>query len=142
MKDVLMTTTMTLKKDYPVTPVGFSEVHLKDRFWAPRLNIQKKTMVLFALEKSQPAEDNLMKTAAFLKGDKSDLPFSHRFISSDLYKVMEGAAYLLKMESDPALESQLDEIIAVIGAAQENDGYLYVAHTCGISNKEEMGDKK
>lgn len=131
-----------VKKDYPVAPVSFSDVNLTDQFWAPRLAIQKKVMVPFALDKTQPAVDNLSKTAEFLKGKKDDLPFPHRFISSDLYKVMEGAAYLLKVERDDELENQIDDIIDIIGAAQEEDGYLYVAHTCGISNPVEMGEEK
>ena len=43
------------------------------------------------------------------------MPFTHRFVSSDLYKVMEGAAYLLNIEPDPALEAQMDELITIIG---------------------------
>lgn len=45
--------------------------------------------------------------------------------------MIEGAAYLLKMERDPALGTQIDEIAAIIASAQEEDGYLYPAHTAG-----------
>ena len=41
---------------------------------------------------------------------------------------MEGAAYLLTLEKDEALEKQMDEIIDVIAAAQAPDGYLYEHH--------------
>ena len=69
------------------------------------------------------------------------MPFPHRFLSSDLYKVMEGAAYLLMIKPDPALEKRLDAMIDVIADAQQDDGYLYVAHICKIAHPGEMGER-
>ncbi len=132
---------------YLLIPVPFNKVHLEDQFWKPRLETQAKTLVPFALEKTQPAVDNLRKTAEYLKGNKDDLPFPHRFIASDLYKVMEGASYLLMDNRNPKLEKQLDDIIDIIAAAQQPDGYLYEAHITGVSKDHEqftgggMGDK-
>jgi DUF1680 family protein len=116
-----------------ITPVPFNKVELEDGFWLPRLKTQKEVLVPFALQKTERAVENLYKTALFLEGDTTDLPFAHRFISSDLYKVMEGAAYLLQLERDPILEKQLDDIINIIERAQQDDGYLYVAHITGVS---------
>lgn len=116
-----------------LTQVPFQEVTLEDDFWLPRLRTQKRTLVPFALEKTEPAVDNLRRTAAFLRGEKGALPFVHRYISSDLYKVMEGAAYLLAVEPDAELERQMDEIIDVIAAAQQSDGYLYESHITGVA---------
>ena len=123
----------------PLHPVVFSEVKLTDHFWLPRLRTQKKRTLPFALEKTKAAVENLRKCGAFLRGDKAELPFPHRFVSSDLYKVMEGAAYLLMLDKDDVLEKEMDQIISVIEQAQQEDGYLYVAHTCGVSVQEEMG---
>jgi len=130
-----------------LTPVPFNEVRLEDDFWLPRLRTQAETLVPFALDKTIPAVENLRKTAQFLKGDTTDLPFPHRYLSSDLYKVMEGAAYLLAVDEDPELERRLDEIIEIIAAAQQEDGYLYVAHITGVSKDHDhwggggMGDR-
>jgi hypothetical protein len=127
--------------------VPFNEVDLKDRFWLPRMGRQARTLVPVAFERTEPAVDNLRKTAAFLQGDKSSLPIPSRYIASDLYKVMEGASYLLKEEPDPALEHRMDEIIDIIAAAQQGDGYLYEAHITGVSKDHPhwgpigMGDK-
>ena len=132
---------------YLLAPVPFNKVKLEDQFWKPRLATQAKTLVPFALEKTQPAVENLRKTAAFLKGNKEELPFPHRYVASDLYKVMEGAAYLLMDNRNPGLEKQMDDIIDIIAAAQQEDGYLYEAHITGVSKDHDhfggggMGDK-
>jgi DUF1680 family protein len=122
-----------------LTPVPFNEVKFEDEFWLPRLNIQSEVLLPFALDKTKPAVENLQKTAHYLKGIKDDLPFTHRYISSDLYKVMEGAAYLIMENGDSLLEKQMDEIIDIIAAAQKDDGYLYVAHITGVANEKKMG---
>jgi len=134
-------------EEYPLIPVPFHEVTLTDTFWKPRLETQASTLVPFALTKTSPAVDNLRRAANFRKGIADELPFPHRFISSDLYKVMEGAAYLLQVKGDPELEKQLDEIIDIIADVQQDDGYLYVAHIADVSKDHDqwggggMGDR-
>ena len=122
-----------------LTPVPFHEVTLDDAFWLPRLQTQKQTLVPFALEQTQPAVDNLRKTANFLKGIPDELPFPHRYIASDLYKVMEGAAYLLTLEHDAELEAKMDQIIDYIAGAQQDDGYHYESHITGVSKNASRG---
>ena len=46
------------------------------------------------------------------------------FNDSDLYKVLEGAAYSLSLYADEELERRCDQIIASIAAAQQPDGYI------------------
>lgn len=135
------------KSDIPLKQVSFNHVKLEDNFWKPRLDIQATTLVPYAFEKTLPAVENLKKTANFLKGDTTDLPFPHRYISSDLYKVMEGASYILMNNPDPELERKMDDIIEIISQAQKEDGYLYEAHITGVSKNHDhwggggMGDK-
>jgi DUF1680 family protein len=133
--------------DKILNQVSFNMVKLEDNFWKPRLDIQAKTLVPYALDKTLPAVQNLEKTAKFLKGDTTDLPFPHRFIDSDLYKAMEGASYILMDHPDSALENRMDKIIDIISQAQKPDGHLYVAHITGVSKNHDpwggggMGDK-
>ena len=129
-----------LNADYPLTPILFNNVVINDAFWLPRLVTQKRVTTPFALEKTQPAVENLRRCGAFLRGEKDALPFPHRFVTSDLYKVMEGAAYVLMLEENAELEAELDRLIALIAEAQMDDGYLYVSHICGTINIEEMGE--
>lgn len=112
-----------------LTQVPFNKVSLEDNFWLPRLQTQKRTLVPFAMMKTEPAVEQLRITAEYLKGERSrklmNLPY---YVASDLFKVMEGAAYLLTIEPDEALEQQIDRIVDIIAEAQCKDGYLYEYH--------------
>jgi len=127
--------------------LSFEKVELTDQFWSQRMKTQKERLVPIAFERTGNALEDLRRTAAYLKGDSSLLPSTSRYAISDLFKVMEGAAYLLKSNRDEALENQIDQIAAIIAGAQEKDGYLYPAHTTGVSKYAEhwggagMGDK-
>ena len=111
-------------------------------FWRPRMVTQRETLVPWAFERTEPGVEHLKAAGDFLKGKEVTDHKAHRFIDSDLYKVMEGAAYLLQLERDSALKAKMDEIIAVIGEAQEPNGYLYPSHTTKVgTEKNMMGDK-
>lgn len=128
--------------DYPLHPVPFNEVEITSDFWRPRLETQRKTLVPFAFERTQPGVEHLQAARAFLAGKKVENHRAHRFIDSDLYKVMEGAAYLLQLRRDPELEATLDNLADVIAGAQHENGYLYPSHTTGAgSAKHMMGDQ-
>lgn len=112
-----------------ITQIPFQEVSLDDSFWLPRLETQKKTLVPFSLDKTAFVVENLRRVGAYLRGERvTEQLVGRYYVASDLFKVMEGAAYLLTLEKDEALESQMDEIIDVIAAAQAPDGYLYEHH--------------
>ena len=114
------------KPDETLQSVSFEKVRLEDDFWLPRLKIQKETLVPFSLEKTQTAVENLQMVGEYLKtGKVQKMHPLARYVASDLFKVMEGAAYLLTLEDDPALEKRMDEIIDIIADAQCEDGYLY-----------------
>ena len=132
---------------YTLTPQAFNEVRLEDKFWKPRLETQLETLVPFALDKTRGAVRSLEMAANFTKDIPDELPKPHRYETSDLYKVMEGASYLLMDNKNPALEARMDSIIDIIADAQQEDGYLYVAHITGVAKDHDhwggggMGDK-
>jgi DUF1680 family protein len=118
--------------DYPVKPVPFTAVHLTDSFWAPRIEINRTVSIPFAFKKCEETGrlENFDRAASALKGELKDkkLP-PYPFDDTDLYKVIEGAAYTLSVHPDPKLEAYIDGVIEKIAAAQEKDGYLYPART-------------
>ena len=124
-----------------IKPVPFHKVEMTSDFWRPRLITQRKVLVPFAFEKTKPGVEHLQAAADYLKGKEVPNHRPHRFIDSDLYKVMEGAAYLAQLQDDPELEAQFDQIVDVIAAAQEPNGYLYPSHTTKVgSDKNMMGN--
>lgn len=127
---------------YARTPVPFDRVRLDDGFWRPRLEVQRRVLLPHAFERTAPAVAYLQAAADHLAGrTPEDLPPPQRYLCSDLYKVLEGAAYLLALERDPGLEARIDAIAAVIAAAQREDGYLYCAHVLGHGSAAHgMGD--
>ena len=92
-------------RDYPVKPVPFTAVHFNDGFWAPRIEINRTVTIPFAFEKCEETKrvDNFERAAAVLRGeplaDKS--PPGYPFDDTDVYKVIEGAAYTLSVTARP-----------------------------------------
>ena len=93
--------------DYPLKPVPFNQVKMTSDFWRPRLETQRKTLVPWAFARTERGVDHLKTARDYLAGKKVEGHRAHRFIDSDLYKVMEGAAYLLQLRRDPELEAKL-----------------------------------
>ncbi len=118
--------------DYPVQPVPFTAVRLADPFWAPRIETNRAVTIPFAFEKCEETERVALfdRAAAALQGREKEgkLP-GYPFDDSDVYKVLEGASYVLSVRPDPKLDAYLDGLIVKIAAAQEPDGYLYPART-------------
>lgn len=114
--------------DYPIQPVAFTQVHVNDNFWRPKMRVNAEATIPFILGKlrTEGRIDNFL-AAAGKKENKlcSEFPFD----DTDLYKWLEGASYALQLEPNPALEKTIDSLIAIIGNAQEKDGYLYTFRT-------------
>jgi hypothetical protein len=114
--------------DYPFTAVPLTAVKLTDAFWAPRLETNRTVTIPFALEQCEST--GRIKNFEIAGGSaQGSFCTKYPFDDSDVYKVIEGAAYSLLVHPDPELESRIDGIIAKIASAQEKDGYLYTART-------------
>lgn len=124
-----------------IVPVPFTEVQITGGFWKPRMETELDVTVPFSVRHGEPAVERFRKCADFISGRDSVPPRPHRFISSDLYKVMEGVAYSLMLRKDEALEAWMDSTIALIARCQRPDGYLYISHICGNPTVPEMGEK-
>lgn len=112
-------------RDYPFQPVPFTAVKVNDSFWSPRFETNRVRTVWYDFQKCEETGriDNFAKAGGLMKGEFRGIPFD----DSDVYKVIEGAAYILAMQPDAKLDNYLDDLIAKIASAQESDGYLYTA---------------
>ena len=133
-------------RDYPVRPVPFTAVHFTDAFWLPRIEINRTVSIPFAFEKCEESKRvyNFERAAAALRGEvlKDKTPPGYPFDDTDVYKVLEGAAYALSVHPDPKLEAYVDSLIAKIVAAQEKDGYLYTTRTIDPENPHRWAGKQ
>lgn len=124
--------------DYPVKPVPFTAVHVTGGFWQARQEINRTVTLPFAMQQCEEsgrlknfdlAAETMGRRKAGEKTFETTPPTIFPFDDTDAYKAIEGAAYVLSMQRDAALEAKVDGWIARIAAAQEPDGYLYTFRT-------------
>jgi len=116
-----------LKRDYNVKPVPFSRVNVSDDFWTPRLEINSKVTIPYAFGKCEETGRirNFEKSAGLMEGKHEGIYFN----DSDVYKIMEGAAYSLQAQPDTMMRLYLDKVIKIMAAAQWEDGYLFTFYS-------------
>jgi DUF1680 family protein len=114
------------RKDYPIRAVPLTDVRIEDDFWSPRIESNHRVSIPHAFRKSE--ESGRMDNFAIAAGLKSGRQRGvYPFDDSDVFKIMEGASRDATLFPDPRMDTYLDSLIALIGAAQEEDGYLYTA---------------
>jgi len=123
-------------KDYSVRPALLGAVRIQDKFWLPRLELNRTVTLWHIIQQAQEHGefDNFAKAAGTIpigSGFKGSSPAR----DSDAYKIIEGIAYTLTLHPDAKLEAFCDELIANIAGAQEPDGYLYTARKITAADK-------
>ncbi|MDO4559142.1 MAG: glycoside hydrolase family 127 protein, partial [Planctomycetia bacterium] len=131
-----------LMHDYPVRPVPFSDVTLTDTFWAPRQRANREKSIPYAFEQCEKTGrvENFLLAAERLRptgpGGSPRVSPEYRytvpvFNDTDIYKGIEAASCDMAVHPDPEMDAYVDRLIAIVADAQESDGYLYTAITCG-----------
>jgi len=102
---------------------------INDNFWSPIQNLMMEVVLPYQLdimedkvpgaEKSH-AVQNFRIAAGKAEGEFYGMVFQ----DSDIAKWLEAVAYALQLKPNKTLEKKADEMIALIGDAQEDDGYL------------------
>lgn len=121
-----------MQPDYPIIAVPAAQVTLTDRFWAPKLETNRRVTIPHIMRQNETTGrvDNFRKAARQMSG-----PYTgRRFNDTDVYKVIEAASLSLKAHPDPVLDRRVDDLIALIAASQEPDGYLFPARTIDPKN--------
>ncbi|HSV11397.1 MAG TPA: glycoside hydrolase family 127 protein [Hanamia sp.] len=113
--------------DYPIQAVPFTQVHLSDNFWLPRIKVNELVTIPASFERCEKTGrvNNFVMAAAHSGKFCTLYPFD----DTDIYKTLEGASYSLSLFPDARLEAYMDSLIAIVAKAQEPDGYLYTART-------------
>ncbi|MDC6390547.1 glycoside hydrolase family 127 protein [Maribacter sp. PR1] len=127
------------KQDYPIQPIAFTNVRIEDDFWERRLETNREVTIPYTFQKSEETGriNNFERAAGLEEG-----PFEGIFFNdSDVFKIIEGASYSLQVHPDDKLKKYLDDLIAKIALAQEDDGYLYTNRTIDPSKAADKGGK-
>lgn len=83
--------------DEPIMEVPFTEVHLTDNFWAPRIETNRTVSIPSAFKQCElnGRFDNFALAGGLIKGEhKGDFSFD----DTDPYKIIEGASYSLAVK--------------------------------------------
>ncbi|MFA7692094.1 MAG: glycoside hydrolase family 127 protein [Candidatus Hydrogenedentales bacterium] len=128
----LFTQEAAAMKDYPIAPVPFTHIQIQDNFWSPRMDTNREVTLPANFRKSEDTGRirNFAKAGGLMDGPHEGIYFN----DSDVFKIVEGAAYTLAMHPDQELDQYLDDLITLFAAAQEEDGYLYTARTIDPEN--------
>lgn len=131
-------TALHAASDYPVAPVSFTEVRITGGVLRTRQATNSAVTMPFALDQCESskrlinfdlAAETLRRRAAGETGFQNQPPTQYPFDDSDVFKAVEGAAFCLSVEPNPAVAARLEGMIRRIAAAQEPDGYLYTWRT-------------
>ena len=109
--------------------VPMEKIRVRDSFWSRYMEVVRTSMIPYQwkalndkVEGAAPSYciHNFRVAAGLEKGEHGGYVFQ----DSDLAKWIEAASYSLIHHPDPALEKDLDDVIELIGKAQQPDGYL------------------
>lgn len=110
-------------------PVQVKDVKVRDDFWSPLQALVMDTVLPYQADIMEDKIDCAEKSRAIenfriAAGESGDEFYGMVFQDSDFAKWMEAAAHALAARPDAKLEAKVDELVALIGRAQEADGYL------------------
>ena len=126
-------TTLQAQK-YSVQAVPFNQINIHDSFWTPRLEAHAHNTLETCIAQTQDSTErinNFKKAAGLMEGKHIGIYFD----DSDVYKAMEGIAFSLINNPDPAHEALLDRWIALIAKSQQPDGYLNTYYTLNFPDQ-------
>lgn len=115
-------------KDYPIRNVPFTDVKLSPGFWQNRLETNRVATIPASFYQCEKT-NRIKNFAIAAKLETGKFCTRYPFDDTDIYKTIEGASYTLSTRPDPKLDKYIDSLIALVGKAQEPDGYLYTART-------------
>ena len=112
-----------------IREITLNKVKITDAFWLPRQRLMTDVTIPYMekilLDAVPGAEkSHAMSNFRMAAGEEEGEFYGMVFQDSDMAKWLEAAAYSLALKPDEALESRVDEVVALIGRCQQPDGYL------------------
>jgi len=109
--------------------LSVDKVKIEDSFWSAVQNLIVKEVLPYQkaiMEDKVPGAEksHAIENFRIAAGEAQGEFYGMVFQDSDVAKWLEAVAYSLVIQPNPALEKEADDIIALIGRAQQDDGYL------------------
>jgi len=101
--------------------IDIGDVTWTDGFWADKFELCHKVMIPYM---RMIYMDRAFKNFRIAAGLEEGEFWGKWWHDGDFYKWLEAAIYVYAITKDPELDRQIEEIIDVIGKAQEKDGYI------------------
>lgn len=98
---------------------------LGERFEVCRSVMIPHMWTIFADPHESHAWDNFLMAAGLGEGRGDGKPHGPPFNDGDFLKWLEALAQVYAVTKDPAIDAEMDRIIAVVAKAQREDGYLH-----------------
>jgi DUF1680 family protein len=109
------------------------QVRINDSFWSPRLEVNAEKAIFHQWRQLEATLciDNFRIAA----GEKDGFREGFFFSDSDAYKWLDAASRIYALQADPELASLMDSLIALLGRAQMEDGYLFTYNQIHFPNQ-------
>lgn len=110
-------------------PFRLDHIEIQDKFWKEYMEVVRKHVIPYQWEalndRIEDAEPSgcIRNFRVASKQEEGEF-YGMVFQDSDVYKWLEAVAYSLMWHPDEELEKTADDVIDLIGAAQQPDGYL------------------
>jgi DUF1680 family protein len=110
-------------------PVELQQIKIKDSFWSKHVDLVADVIIPYqwdALNDRLPDADpsHCLENFAIAAGRKTGEFHGMVFQDTDVAKWLEAVGFSLAVNKNEALEKVADEVIELIGEAQQPDGYL------------------
>ena len=112
-----------------IREIPLNKVRITDAFWSPRQRLMTDVTIPYMekiLRDEVPGAEKSHAISNFrmAAGEESGEFYGMVFQDSDVAKWLEAAAYSLALKPDKELEARVDDVVALIGRCQQEDGYL------------------
>ena len=112
-----------------IREIPLSRVSVRDNFWSARQRLMTDVTIpymekILRDEVEGAEKSNAIRNFRMAAGEESGQFYGMVFQDSDVAKWLEAAAYSLVIKEDEDLRRRVKEIVALIGRAQQEDGYL------------------
>ena len=113
---------------------GANKVKINDKFWGHYLEVVRDHVIPYqwdALNDRLPETEpsHAIENFRIAAGESEGEFFGMVFQDSDVAKWLEAVAFSLENEPNEELENTADEVIALLGRAQDENGYLNTYYT-------------